>query len=56
MTFFYFVYLHADRLANYSIIARIYWNAFIINQFCVFVYGKLFAVAFKISANAIRRM
>ena len=31
------------------------WNGFIIYQFCIFVHGKLFAVAFKIFASVIHR-
>ena len=45
MTFFYFVNLQVNRLANNTIIACFYWNAFIIHRFCMFAYGKLFAVA-----------
>ena len=47
--------MHADRLTDKIIIALFYWNSIIIYQFCVFVHGKLFAVAFKISANVIQR-
>ena len=44
MTLFYFVNLHVNRLADNIIIACFYWNAFIIKKFCIFLYGKLFAV------------
>ena len=43
--FFYFVNLH---VMSTGLLIRIYWNAFIIFQFCVFVHDKLFAAAFKI--------
>ena len=46
---FYFVNLHVDMLAADTAIAKFYWNAFIIYQFCFFVHVKLFDVAFKIT-------
>ena len=54
-TLLYFINMHVDRLADNTIIVRFYWNAFIIYQFCVFLHGKLFAVAFKIFTNIIHK-
>ena len=54
-TIFSFVNLYVYRLADITVIAGFYWNAFIIYQYCIFVHGNLFAVAFRMLANVIFR-